>query len=58
MKNITIRTPSEVEGRTIAGITFTPAEIAEINSDLDRIASEQAELEWFELVEALALDIR
>lgn len=58
MKNLTICTPTEVEGRTIAGITFTSAEIAEINSDLDRIASEQAELEWFELVEALALDIR
>jgi hypothetical protein len=50
MKNVLIRKPTEVETRTIAGITFTTAEIAEINNDLDQLAKEQAELEWFELI--------
>ncbi len=49
MRNVIIRTPTEVESRTIAGITFTTAEIAEINGDLDQIEREQAELEWFQL---------
>lgn len=56
MRNVIIRTPTEVESRTIAGITFTTAEISEINADLDRLAveeaREQAELEWFELMDS------
>lgn len=55
MKNITIRTPTEVETRTIAGVTFTTAEIAEITADLARLeaeaALEMAELEWFQLMD-------
>ena len=49
------RTQTDVELRTIAGVTFTIEEMAEITADLAEIeaeaAREQAELEWFAMMD-------
>jgi hypothetical protein len=41
---------SDIERRTIAGVTFTTEELAEITGEM-----EQAELEWFDLMEKESL---
>ena len=43
MKNVTYE---------IAGQTFTAEEIAEITADLERYEREQAELEWFAMMDS------
>ena len=52
---VTFRKPTPESLRTVAGVTFTAEEIAEINADLAEIeaeaAREQAELEWFAMMD-------